>query len=78
MRQPQALRTAKKLMVIVSGFAILSVGIAVIVLPGPAPLVVSPVLGSLGIELISVTRLSNKIKATIQTQKENYDARHPK
>lgn len=65
-------------MVIVSGFAILSVGIAVIVLPGPAPLVVPPVLGSLGIELISVTRLSNKIKATIQTQKESYNAHHPK
>ena len=61
---------AKRLIVIVVGSTILLMGIAMIVLPGPAVLVIPVGLGVLATELVWARRLLNKLKSTFQKGKE--------
>jgi tellurite resistance protein TerC len=66
----KTLQQAKRLIVIVIGCTILLMGIAMIVLPGPAVLVIPVGLGVLATELVWARRLLNKLKSTFQKAKE--------
>jgi hypothetical protein len=66
----KTLQQAKRLIVIVVGSTVLMMGIAMIVLPGPAVLVVPIGLGVLATELVWARRLLNKLKSTFQKGKE--------
>ena len=69
----KTLRQTKRLIVIVVGFTILLIGIAMIVLPGPAIIVIPLGLGILATELLWARRILNKIKSKFQ-KKENTHA----
>ena len=64
----ETLRQTKRLIIIVIGFTILLIGIAMIVLPGPAVLVIPLGLGILASELVWARRILNKIKSKFQKQ----------
>jgi uncharacterized protein (TIGR02611 family) len=74
----KTLRQAKRLIVIVVGSTVLLLGIAMIVLPGPAVLVIPIGLSVLATELVWARRLLNKLKSTFQKGKEKNDARETK
>jgi uncharacterized protein (TIGR02611 family) len=59
------LKQAKRLIVIVVGFTLLVVGIAMIVLPGPAFIVIPLGLAILATEFVWARRLLNKVKSRI-------------
>jgi tellurite resistance protein TerC len=65
----KTLQQAKRLIVIVVGSTVLLIGIAMIVLPGPAVLVIPVGLGVLATELVWARRLLNKLKSTFQKGK---------
>ena len=64
----ETLRQTKRLIIIAIGFTILLIGIAMIVLPGPAVLVIPLGLGILASELVWARRILNKIKSKFQKQ----------
>ena len=74
----KTLQQAKKLIVIVVGSTILLMGIAMIVLPGPAVLVIPVGLGVLATELVWARRLLNKLKSTLQRGKGKNHPRETK
>jgi tellurite resistance protein TerC len=74
----KTLQQAKRLIVIVVGSTILLMGIAMIVLPGPAVLVIPVGLGVLATELVWARRLLNKLKSTFLKGKDKNDARETK
>lgn len=74
----KTLQQAKRLIVIVAGSTVLLMGIAMIVLPGPAVLVVPIGLGVLATELVWARRLLNKLKSTFQKGKEKNHTRETK
>jgi uncharacterized protein (TIGR02611 family) len=71
----KTLQQAKRLIVIVVGSTILLLGIALIVLPGPAVLVIPIGLSVLATELVWARRLLIKLKSTFQKGKEKNHAR---
>jgi uncharacterized protein (TIGR02611 family) len=64
----KTIKQAKRLIIIVIGFTVLLMGIAMIVLPGPAVLFIPLGLGILASELIWARRILNKIKSKFQKQ----------
>jgi hypothetical protein len=58
-------KQAKRLVVIVVGFTLLLIGVAMIVLPGPAFIIIPLALAVLGSEFVWARSLLNKIKNTI-------------
>lgn len=56
------IRQVKKMIIGVLGFTILSIGLAMIVLPGPAIIVVPAGLGVLATEFVWARRLLKKVK----------------
>jgi len=64
MRTPIA-RLARKIAVTVVGTVMLTVGIAMIVLPGPASLVIPAALAVLGTEFPWARRLLDRLRATV-------------
>jgi tellurite resistance protein TerC len=56
------MRWVKRIAVIVVGFAVLAIGVAMIVLPGPAIIVIPAGLGILGLEFAWARRWLRKIK----------------
>jgi len=74
----KALQQAKRLIVIVAGSTVLLIGIAMIVLPGPAVLVIPVGLGVLATEFVWARKLLTKIKSTFQKGKEENHARETK
>jgi tellurite resistance protein TerC len=74
----KTLQQAKRLIVIVLGSTILLIGIAMIVVPGPAILVIPVGLGVLATELVWARRLLNKLKSTLQRGKEKNHPRETK
>jgi len=70
----KTLQQAKRLIVIVAGSTILLMGIAMIVLPGPAILVIPVGLGVLATELVWARKLLTKLKSTFQKGKEENHA----
>jgi Putative transmembrane protein (PGPGW) len=65
----KTLQQAKRLIVIVVGSTVFLMGIAMIVLPGPAILVIPVGLSVLATELVWARKLLSKLKSTFQ--KEN-------
>ncbi len=66
----KTLQQAKRLIVVVAGSTVLLIGIAMIVLPGPAVLVIPVGLGVLATEFVWARKLLTKIKSTFQKGKE--------
>ncbi len=60
------LKQAKRLIVIVVGFTVLAAGIAMLVLPGPAFVVIPLGLAILATEFVWARRLLNKAKEKIR------------
>jgi len=58
-----SLRQAKKIVVAVVGFSVLLIGLAMIVLPGPAILVIPIGLGILATEFVWAKKLLKRIKS---------------
>jgi uncharacterized protein (TIGR02611 family) len=71
---PKALRQARRFVVIIFGFTILFAGIALIVLPGPAILIIPLGLGILATELLWAKKLLERIKKKFQQKKETNHA----
>jgi len=61
----ETLKQAKRLIVIVVGFTVLLGGVAMLVLPGPAILVIPLGLAILATEFVWARRLLNKVKSKI-------------
>ena len=74
----KTLQQAKRLIVIVAGSTVLLMGIAMIVLPGPAVIVIPVGLGVLATEFVWARKLLTKIKSTFQKGKEENHARETK
>ena len=74
----KTLKQAKRLIIIVAGSTVLLIGIAMIVLPGPAILVIPVGLGVLATELVWARKLLTKLKSTFQKGKEENHARDTK
>lgn len=66
----KTIKQAKRLIIVVVGFTVLLMGIAMIVLPGPAVLVIPLGLGILASELVWARRILNKIKSKFR-KREN-------
>ncbi len=64
----KTLKQTKRLIIILIGFSILFIGIAMIVLPGPAFIVIPLGLGILATELLWARRILNKIKSKFHKQ----------
>lgn len=62
----KSIKRIKRLAIIVAGFTIVLLGIAMIFLPGPAIIVIPLGLGILATELIWARRLLERIKANVQ------------
>jgi uncharacterized protein (TIGR02611 family) len=75
---PKFLRQAKRIIVIVVGFTILLLGIAMIILPGPALLAIPLGLGILATELLWARKLLRTIKNKFQSKKETNNASQTK
>ena len=74
----KTLQQAKRLIVIVAGSTVLLMGIAMIVLPGPAVLVIPVGLAVLATEFVWARKLLTKLKSTFQKGKEENHARDTK
>ncbi len=68
--QDKSLKTVKRIIVAIIGFTVLIIGIALIVLPGPAFIVIPLGLAILASEFLWARRLLKKIKNTMRRQKE--------
>jgi uncharacterized protein (TIGR02611 family) len=64
-------RQAKRLIVTIIGMTILCIGIAMIVLPGPAIVVIPIALGILATEFAWAQRVLNIVRERIRTSKNN-------
>jgi tellurite resistance protein TerC len=66
----KSLRQAKKLVIAVTGFTVLMVGIAMVLFPGPAIIVIPAGLGILATEFIWARRLLKMAKNTFSKIKK--------
>jgi tellurite resistance protein TerC len=66
------LRKAKRLVIAVIGFTILLIGVAMIVLPGPAFIVIPIGLGILATEFVWAKKLLKKVKEKIDKGRNNF------
>ncbi len=68
------LKQIKRIIVAVMGFTVLLIGLALIVLPGPAFIVIPVGLGILATEFLWARTLLNKVKSRIEkTRKDKAD-----
>lgn len=65
----RTVRQAKKLVIAVLGFTVLAIGLAMIVLPGPAVIVIPIGLGILATEFIWARNLLKKVKLKLRKAK---------
>lgn len=65
----RSLKKIKKVFVAIAGFTILLIGIILIVLPGPATLVIPAGLAVLATEFVWAENLLNKIKSKLKKSK---------
>lgn len=66
-----ALRHTKRVIVSVIGFTVLVIGIAMIVLPGPAIVVIPIGLAILATEFVWAKRLLEKVKSGVKSAKDS-------
>jgi uncharacterized protein (TIGR02611 family) len=77
----KTLKQIKRLVVAVIGFTVLFIGLLMIILPGPAFIVIPVGLGILATEFIWAKNLLEKVKANLsrlKTSKENKDGKKNK
>ena len=67
------LKQAKRLIVTTAGLSVLGIGIAMIVLPGPAIVVIPIGLGILATEFVWARHLLHKIKERLSTRASKVD-----
>lgn len=67
---PRTVRRVKRLVIGVVGFTVLAIGLAMIVLPGPAFIVIPVGLGILATEFVWARSLLNKVKMKLRKTKE--------
>jgi uncharacterized protein (TIGR02611 family) len=70
----KSIKRVKRLLIAVMGFTVLLIGIAMIVLPGPAFIVIPVGLGILATEFIWARRLLKKVKLKYRETLEGFDA----
>lgn len=66
----KTIKQAKRLIIAVIGFTVLSIGLAMIVLPGPAFIVVPVGLGILATEFVWARSLLKKVKMKLRKTRE--------
>ena len=66
----RGLRQVKRWIIAVVGFTVLAIGLVMIVLPGPAFIVVPLALGILATEFVWARNLINKVKSKIPYKKD--------
>ena len=66
----KTIRQAKRLIITVIGFTVLLIGLAMVVLPGPAFIVIPIALGILATEFIWAKRLLDRIKSKASNMRE--------
>lgn len=74
----KSIKQAKRLVIIVIGFTVLLIGIAMIILPGPAIVVIPLGLAILGTEFIWARILLNKTKAKFRDIMNRINPNKPK
>jgi uncharacterized protein (TIGR02611 family) len=65
----KTIKQAKKLIIGVIGFTVLLIGVAMIVLPGPAIVVIPVGLGILATEFVWAKNLLKKVKSTVREKR---------
>ncbi len=73
-----SLKQAKRLVMIVVGFTVLAIGIAMIVLPGPAVVVIPLGLGILATEFVWARKLLDRMKHHVKRLKPGPPPAPPK
>ena len=71
----KSIKTAKRIIVAIFGFTVLIIGIAMIVLPGPALIVIPLGLAILASEFLWARRLLKKLKNALRIEKEEKNGR---
>jgi len=66
----KTIRQAKRLIITVIGFTLLLIGLAMVVLPGPAFIVIPIALGILATEFIWAKKLLDRVKSRASNVKE--------
>jgi len=72
----KSIRQAKRLVIAVVGFTVLLIGFAMIILPGPAVIVIPIGLGILATEFVWARRLLRKVKAKIREAAKDGDVKN--
>ena len=70
----RTIKQVKRVVVAVLGFTVLLIGVAMLVLPGPAFVIIPVGLGILATEFIWARRLANKIKGMLRINRKAGDA----
>jgi tellurite resistance protein TerC len=70
----RTIKQVKRVVVTVLGFTVLLIGVAMLVLPGPAFVIIPVGLGILATEFIWARRLANKIKGMLRINRKAGDA----
>jgi uncharacterized protein (TIGR02611 family) len=71
----ESIKTVKRIIVAIFGFTVLIIGIVMIVLPGPALIVIPLGLAILASEFLWARRLLKKLKNTLRMKKEEKNGR---
>ena len=66
----KTIRQAKRLIIAIIGFTVLLIGLAMVVLPGPAFIVIPIALGILATEFIWAKKLLDRVKSSASNVKE--------
>ncbi len=66
----KTIRQAKRLIIAIIGFTVLLIGLAMVVLPGPAFIVIPIALGILATEFIWAKKLLDRVKSRASNVKE--------
>ena len=73
----KSLRQVKRVIIGVVGFTVLAIGLVMIVLPGPAFIVIPGALGILATEFVWAKNLIQKVRSKIPKKKENNGGNNP-
>jgi tellurite resistance protein TerC len=66
----KSIKQAKRLIIAIIGFTVLLIGLAMVVLPGPAFIVIPIALGILATEFIWAKKLLDRVKSSASNVKE--------
>lgn len=70
----RTIKQVKRVVVAVIGFTVLLIGVAMLVLPGPAFIIIPVGLGILATEFIWARRMVNEVKGMLQKNRKGGDA----